>query len=108
MSRNYFDRYQFFEDNGNFRIVPGIEIPIKGTDKYIQYKKGKTRFDKLSQEYYGTPTFGWLILMANQQLGSIEFEIPDNTLVRIPFPLITTLQDYKTGVELYNLYYGES
>lgn len=108
MSRNYFDRYQFFEEDGNFRIVPGIEIPIKGTDKFIQYKKGKTRFDKISQDYYGTPTFGWLILMANQQLGSIEFEIPDNTLVRIPFPLITTLQDYKRGVELYNLYYGES
>jgi hypothetical protein len=27
--------------------------------------------------------------------------------LRIPFPLITSLQDYKTAVELYNLYYGE-
>ena len=40
MSRDYFDRYQFFIDDGNFRIVPGIEVAIKGTDKYIQYKKG--------------------------------------------------------------------
>ena len=38
MSREYFDRYQFFEEEGNFRIVPGIEIPIKTSDKYIFYK----------------------------------------------------------------------
>jgi hypothetical protein len=107
MSRDYFDRYQFFIDDGKFRIVPGIEIAIKGTDKYIIYKKGKDRLDKMSQEYYGSPTFGWLILQANPLLGSVEFEIPDNSFVRIPYPLISTLQDYKRGVELYNLYYGE-
>lgn len=107
MSRNYFDRYQFFLQDGNFRIVPGIEIPVKGTDKYIQYQKGKTRLDKISQDYYQTPTMGWIILLANPTAGSIEFEIPDNTYLRIPFPLISSLQDYKRGVELYNLYYGE-
>lgn len=107
MSRNYFNRYQFFEENGSFRIVPGIEIPIKSTDKYVLYKKTITRLDKISQDYYGTPTFGWLILQANPLAGSIEFEIPDNFLLRVPYPLITTLQDYKRGVELYNLYYGE-
>jgi hypothetical protein len=107
MSRDYFDRYQYFVTDGNFRIVPRIEIPIKGTDKYIQYKKGKDRLDKLSQEYYGSPTFGWLIMLANPTAGSIEFEIPDNFFIRIPYPLISTLQDYKNGVELYSLYYGE-
>jgi hypothetical protein len=107
MSRDYFDRYQYFESDGSFKIVPGIEIPIKGSDKYIQYKKGKDRLDKISQEYYNTPLFGWLILQANPLAGSIEFEIPDNFFLRIPFPLLTTLQDYKSGVELYKLYYGE-
>ena len=107
MSRLYQNRYQFFTDNGEFRIVPGIEIPIKGTDKYIQFKKGKDRLDRISEEYYGTPLFGWLILQSNPTLGSLEFEIPDNSYLRIPFPLITSLQDYKSGVELYNLYYGE-
>ena len=47
MSTSYFDRYQFFIDDGKFRIVPGIEIPIKGTDKYVQYRKGKDRLDKI-------------------------------------------------------------
>ena len=107
MSRDYFDRYDFFIDEGSFRIVPGIELPIKGTDKYILYKKGKDRLDKMSQEYYGSPTFGWLILQSNPTAGGIEFEIPDNFFLRIPYPLISSLQDYKRGVELYNLYYGE-
>lgn len=107
MSRDYFDRYQYFIDDGNFRIVPGIELPIKGTDKYHQYKKTKDRLDKLSQEYYNSPIFGWLIMLANPLSGTNEFEIPDNFILRIPFPLVSSLQDYKRGIELYRLYYGE-
>jgi len=107
MSRDYFDRYQFFINDGKFRIVPGIEMPIKGTDKYIQYKKGRDRLDKISQEYYGSPTFGWIIMMSNPTAGLLEFDIPDNFFLRVPYPLISSLQDYKRGVELYNLYYGE-
>lgn len=107
MSRQYFDRYQYFVNDGSFRIVPGIEIPIKATDKYHFFNKGKTRLDKISQDYYGSPVYGWLIMLANPLAGSLEFEIPDNYLLRIPFPLVSSLQDYKRGVELYNLYYGE-
>jgi hypothetical protein len=107
MSREYFDRYQFFINDGKFRIVPGLELPVKGTDKFVYFKKDKDRLDKISQEYYGSPTFGWLIMMANPLAGSLEFNIPDNYFLRVPFPLISSLQDYKRGVELYNLYYGE-
>lgn len=107
MSRQYYNRYQEFLVDGEFRIVPGIELPIKGTDKYHQYKKGKDRLDKISQEFYNSPLHGWLILQANPTLSSLEFEIPDNAFIRIPFPLTTSLQDYKRGIELYNLYYGE-
>lgn len=107
MSREYYDRYQSFLKDGDFKIVPGIELPIKGTDKYFLYKKGKDRLDKISQEYYGTPVFGWLVLQANPQVGSLEFTIPDNYLLRVPFPLISTLQDYKSAIDLYYTYYGE-
>lgn len=107
MSRQYYNRYQDFLVDGEFKIVPGIELPIKGTDKYHQFKKGKDRLDKISQEFYNSPLYGWLILQANPTLSSLEFEIPDNAYIRIPFPLATTLQDYKRGVELYQLYYGE-
>jgi hypothetical protein len=95
----YFNRYEYFTENGEHKIVPGIEIPIRSTDKFTKYKKGKDRLDKMSQEYYSTPLFGWLIMLANPTLGSLEFEIPDNSIIRIPFPLINTLQDYKKGVE---------
>ena len=47
MSRNYYNRYQDYITDGKFRIVPGIEVPIKPTDKYLQYKKGKHRMDIL-------------------------------------------------------------
>lgn len=107
MSRQYYDRYQDFVVDGTYTMVPGIEIPIKSTDKYLQFKRGKDRLDKISQEYYNSPLFGWLILQANPLLGSVEFEIPDNSFLRIPFPLNTSLQDYKRGIELYVKYYGE-
>lgn len=107
MSNQYLDRYQYFENEGSFRIVPGIELPIKGTDKFVQFKSGKDRLDKISQEEYGTPLFGWLILQANPQYGSLEFQIPNNVYLRIPYPLIPSLQDYKNAVDTYNLYYGE-
>jgi hypothetical protein len=107
MNNQYFDRYQYFVEDGKFKIIPGLEIPIKSTDKYLQYKHAKDRFDKLSQEYYNSPLFGWLILQANPLFGGIEFLIPDNFLIRIPFPLVPSLQDYKKAVDLYKLYYGE-
>ena len=106
MSRDYFDRYQFFIDDGNFRIVPGIEVAIKGTDKYIQYKKGKDRLDKMSQEYYGSPTFGWLILMANPLFGGLENNIYDGAVLSIPYPLVTSLQDYKNALNTHFFYYA--
>ena len=107
MSNQYFDRYQYFEENGTFKIVPGIEIPIKSTDKYFYFKRGKDRLDKISQVYYDTPLFGWLILQANPLAGSLEALIPDNFLIRVPFPITTSLQDYKKNVDLYQLYYGQ-
>ena len=50
----YFDRYQYFVEDEEHKIVPGIEIPVKSSDKYIQYRKNKDRLDKLSQEFYKT------------------------------------------------------
>ena len=107
MNNQYFDRYQYFFDDGKHKIVPGIEIPIKPTDKYIEFKRNKDRLDKLSQEYYNPPLFGWLILLANPTCGGIEFTIPDHFILRIPYPLIPSLQDYRKSIDLYRLYYGE-
>lgn len=107
MSLQYFNRYQYFEDEGSFEIIPGIDLTIKPTDKYIPFIKNKDRLDKISQEYYGTPLCGWLIMIANPLSGSVEFDIPDNFILRIPYPLTESLQDYKRSIDLYKLYYGK-
>jgi hypothetical protein len=44
--------------------------------------------------------------MANPNFGGLEQNIPDNTTLVIPFPLISSLQDYKTALDNHFLYYG--
>jgi hypothetical protein len=97
-----FDRYaQFRGEDGMTGLVPYIPIPAKPTDYYVQYSKGKTRLDVLSNDYYGDPNYGWLILQANPSAGSVEFRIKDGEVLRIPYPLDVTLVDYKTSISDY-------
>lgn len=104
-----YDRYNNFRINGEVKILPFINIAIKQTDKYFKYKKGITRFDNsISNYYYGDPNYGWLILLANATLASLEFEIEDGTDIRVPFPLEISLQQYINEVNNYNQYYGIS
>ena len=90
-----FDRYNSFRNNGDVSIVPFIKIPKRKSDIYITYEKGKSRLDNLSYEYYNNSDYGWLILQANPQYGSMEFLIPDKAELRIPYPLIEVLGGYK-------------
>jgi hypothetical protein len=102
----YFNRYQYFLVNGEQTVVPYVTLPAKTTDKRTVYRTGKSRLDKLSQDFYGSPYFGWLIMVANPEFGTEEWDIPDGSLVVIPFPLISSLQDYKAAVNNHFLYYG--
>lgn len=102
----YYNRYNQFLLNGEQTVVPGLVLPRKTTDiKYI-YKAGISRLDKISQEYYGSPFFGWLIQQANPEYGGLEWGIPDNSIIIIPFPLIASLQDYNNAVLSRFNYYG--
>ena len=85
-TRQSYNRYSQFVINGNQTVVPYINLPSKTTDKRFVYKVGQSRMDKISQQYYGSGTFGWLILMANPNFGGLEQNIPDNTTLVIPFP----------------------
>jgi hypothetical protein len=104
--RQNYNRYNEFLLNGEQTIVPHVSLPSKSTDKKYIYKLGQTRMDKISQQYYGTPTFGWLILAANPIFGGIEWNIPDAAILTIPYPLINSLQDYKNSLENHFFYYG--
>lgn len=93
-----YDRYAAFRKNGNFLTLPTIEIEESTSDIHIQYDRTRMRFDLLSYKYYGDANYGWLILSANPQYGSMEFEIPNNVILRIPYPLPSALNRYETKV----------
>ncbi len=44
---------------------------------------------------------------ANNKQAPGYVTLPDNFYIRVPFPLLDSLQDYKNGVESYKLYYGQ-
>ena len=93
----YFNRYQNFLVNGKQTTVPFVSIPEKSTDKRFIFRQGMSRMDKISMEFYNSPYFGWLILSANPRFGGIEENIPDQTIISIPFPLNSSLIDYKAN-----------
>jgi len=103
---DYYNRYKDFLINGQQTVVPFINISQRFTDQRYVYTKNKSRLDKISFEKYGTPYFGWLILAANPMYGGLEQNIPDGTILIIPFPLTASLQDYKAALDTYIFYYG--
>jgi len=106
MGLQYYNRYDEFLINGQQTVVPFVNLPQKTTDKTFIYKVARSRLDKISQEYYNTPFFGWLILQANPQYGGLENNIPDGAILIIPFPLLPSLQDYKSALNSHFYYYG--
>jgi hypothetical protein len=106
MSYQYWNRYSEFLINGEQTVVPFVQLPQKTTDKAYIYKVAMSRLDRVSQEYYNSPYFSWLILQANPQFGGLEDDIYDGAVLIIPFPLLPSLQDYKAALENHFYYYG--
>jgi|TARA_B100001094_G_C18189826_1_gene806348 hypothetical protein len=103
---SYYNRYSEFIINGDYVMVPSIVLTPKSSDRKIVYKVGKTRLDKLSDQFYGSPYYGWLIMQANSTYGGQEWNIPDGTIITVPFPLMQSLEDYKSKLDQHFLYYG--
>lgn len=100
-----YSRYKNFVKNGTVKLVPFISIPKRSSDYYIYYKVGEHRLDLLSYEYYGDPNYDWLIMQANPEYGSMEFKIPNNALLRVPFPLDVVISQYNDDIQKYNELY---
>lgn len=98
----YYDRYGKFREGNEFKVVPGLTIPFSSSDLYITFHKDTMRMDMLSYKYYNDPNYGWLIMMANPHLGSLEFSIPDLSTLRIPYPLQNALKGYEQAISSYN------
>ena len=95
----YYDRYKPFRVDGGIKKIPFIKIANASSDLIITFDKSKMRMDTLSYKYYGDANYGWLLMMANPQYGSMEFEIPDKVLFRIPYPLQTAIARYEEEVK---------
>lgn len=106
MNNSYYNRYKSFFIDGESNVVPFVKLPKKTSDIQYQYRKNITRLDKLSQEYYGSPYYSWLIMLANPKYGGLEWNIPDKALITIPYPLVNSLQDYENELNNYFFYYG--
>jgi len=96
MAQQDYNRYAILKnDDGTINSMPFIQIPERSSDKYEYWNTTFSRMDKLAQKYYGNPFYDFLILYANPTFMS-EFDIPDGTLIRIPFPLAQARSDYET------------
>ena len=107
MQIQYYNRYNQFLINVEQIVVPYIALTPKNSDKRYIYKVGISRLDKVSQQHYNSPFFGWLILQANPEFTGFEFNIPDGAVLTIPYPLLTSLQDYKNELDNHTFYYGK-
>ena len=101
-----YNRYKSFVVDGSYKKIPSIKIPESSSDFNVYYEVGKTRLDLLSYQYYNDPNYGWLILQANPDVGSLEFKIKDGSKLRIPYPLETAIQLYESEVKNYSKLYG--
>jgi hypothetical protein len=107
MAKEYYDRYQSFKANGGYEMLPFIKLEEKSSDKQVTWKIQRDRMDKFSQDYYGNPFHGWLIMLANPKYGGVEDAIPDGEIIRVPYPFNDTLQQYTSAVSRYKFLYGE-
>lgn len=77
--------------------MPPISIEPRDTDKRVTYNKNLTRLDRIAGDIYEDETLGRLIMWANPEYD-YEYDIPDNTVIRVPFPLNAVLQEVTTKI----------
>lgn len=79
-------------NGGDFLAPPFVVIPKRASDVPLPYYQGVSRLYLLSNDVYGSPHYEQLILLANPEWVS-EHDIPDGTMLRVPYPLENVLQD---------------
>lgn len=99
MPKKDYNRYDILRNtDGTTDMMPFVVLPQNSSDKYEYWNTTTSRMDRISQKYYGNPFYDFLILYANK-IYLNEFDIPDNALIRIPFPLQKALSDYNAALQ---------
>ena len=101
-----YNRYSKLNIDGKIRMMPSIKLTEKSSDIYETYIRNRSRLDNMSYKHYGDPNYDWLILLANQGIADLEYNIPDGSVIRIPYPLDVTIDEFNNKLEAYNLLYG--
>jgi len=86
------DFYNLLKVDDKLLSMPGITIKPRLTDKFVNYNKRLTRLDRIAGEIYEDDTLTRIILWANPEYY-LEFDIPDNTIIRVPYPLEEVIQE---------------
>ena len=87
-----FNFYSLLKDSDKLKNMPAVQIKHRHTDRSVMYNKNLTRLDVIAGDVYGDETMWRLILWANEQYF-MEFDIPDNTIIRVPYPLNDVLNE---------------
>lgn len=92
------NRYKYLTNNdGSMQNFPRVTIKKRETDKYVLYNYSKTRLDRIAFQNYEDDTFWWIILLANPEYY-LEFDIPNNTVLRVPYPILDVLGEVETKI----------
>lgn len=92
-----YDFYKNLKSNDVLKNMPPISISKRNTDKSVLYNKQKNRLDTIAGNVYNDETLWRLILWANEEYF-MEFDIPDNTVVRVPYPLQDVMTEVNTKI----------
>jgi hypothetical protein len=92
-----FNFYKYLIQDGKMSNMPPISIEKRSTDKYVLYNSQNNRLDNIAGDIYTDETLWRLILWANEQYF-IEFDIPDNTVIRVPFPMQDVLNEVNSKI----------
>ncbi len=94
-----YDRYYLLRGDGDdIEPTPFIRISESSSDKFEVWKKGFSKLYMLSQKYYSSPFYDFLILFANPKHMN-EWEIPDGEMIRIPFPIERAKGEYEAVIK---------
>lgn len=89
--------YDLLRINDSLKNMPAISIQKRDTDKSVVYNKQRNRLDTIAGNAYQDETYWRLILWANEQYF-MEFDIPDNTVIRVPWPLQDVIAEIQTKI----------
>ena len=101
-----YNRYNKVSMNGVVELLPIFKYIPQMSDREEVWVVNKSRMDLISSKYYDDANYDWIIMGANENIPHIEHEIPDGTVLRIPYPLEIALNQFNNQLTKFQNFYG--